>query len=93
MLIAQELTYYGLISTKKNVSDLLQRLADIGAWCGSIHYAYPQNSVGDFRCDSGKGNICNYLDIPLQHAANSVLTAIKSFYNLLVIAFIASAHY
>jgi len=45
MLIAQELTYYGLdIYKKRMLADLLQRLADIGAWCGSDYIMHiPQN--------------------------------------------------
>jgi ribosomal protein S12 methylthiotransferase len=80
MLIAQELTYYGLdIYKKRMLPDLLNRLADIkGLEWIRLHYAYPSKfplEILDAMRD--RENICNYLDMPLQHAANNMLKAMK----------------
>ena len=80
MLIAQELTYYGLdIYKKRMLGDLLQRLADVkGLEWIRLHYAYPSKfplEVLDVMKE--RENICNYLDMPLQHAANNMLKAMK----------------
>jgi ribosomal protein S12 methylthiotransferase len=80
MLIAQELTYYGLdINKKRMLSDLLNRLADVkGLEWIRLHYAYPSKfplEILDVMKE--RENICNYLDIPLQHAANNMLKAMK----------------
>jgi ribosomal protein S12 methylthiotransferase len=80
MLIAQELTYYGLdIYKKRMLPDLLHRLADIkGLHWIRLHYAYPHKfplDILDVMRD--RENICNYLDMPLQHAANNMLKAMK----------------
>ncbi len=80
MLIAQELTYYGLdIYKKRMLPDLLNRLADIeGLVWIRLHYAYPSKfpmEILDVMRD--RENICNYLDMPLQHAANNMLKAMK----------------
>ena len=80
MLIAQELTYYGLdIYKKRMLPDLLHRLADIkGLEWIRLHYAYPSKfplEILDVMRE--RDNICNYLDMPLQHAANNMLKAMK----------------
>ncbi len=80
MLIAQELTYYGLdIYKKRMLGDLLHRLADVkGLEWIRLHYAYPSKfplEVLDVMRE--RENICNYLDMPLQHAANNMLRAMK----------------
>ena len=80
MLIAQELTYYGLdIYKKRMLPELLHRLADVqGLEWIRLHYAYPSKfplEILDVMRE--RENICNYLDIPLQHAADNVLTAMK----------------
>ncbi|MBL7731728.1 MAG: 30S ribosomal protein S12 methylthiotransferase RimO [Chitinophagaceae bacterium] len=80
MLIAQELTYYGLdIYKKRMLGDLLHRLADVkGLEWIRLHYAYPSKfplEVLDAMRE--RENICNYLDMPLQHAANNMLKAMK----------------
>ncbi|HMR93816.1 MAG TPA: 30S ribosomal protein S12 methylthiotransferase RimO [Chitinophagaceae bacterium] len=80
MLIAQELTYYGLdIYKKRMLPDLLHRLADVeGLEWIRLHYAYPTKfplEILDVMKD--RDNICNYLDMPLQHAANNMLKAMK----------------
>ena len=80
MLIAQELTYYGLdIYKKRMLPDLLNRLADIkGLEWIRLHYAYPSKfplEILDVMRD--RENICNYLDMPLQHASDNMLKAMK----------------
>jgi ribosomal protein S12 methylthiotransferase len=80
MLIAQELTYYGLdIYKKRMLADLLKHLSDVkGLEWIRLHYAYPSKFPLEIldvirECE----NICNYLDIPLQHASDNMLTAMK----------------
>jgi ribosomal protein S12 methylthiotransferase len=80
MLIAQELTYYGLdIYKKRMLGDLMNRLADVkGLEWIRLHYAYPSKfplDVLDVMRD--RDNICNYLDMPLQHASDNMLKAMK----------------
>jgi len=80
MLIAQELTYYGLdLHKKRMLADLLKHLSDVkGLEWIRLHYAYPHKfpvEVLDVMRD--RENICNYLDIPLQHAADNMLKAMK----------------
>ena len=80
MLIAQELTYYGLdIYKKRMLGDLLHRLADVqGLEWIRLHYAYPSRFPLDvLDVIRERENICNYLDMPLQHAANNMLKAMK----------------
>lgn len=80
MLIAQELTYYGLdIYKRRALPELLDRLADVKGldWI-RLHYAYPSKfplEMLDVMRD--RPNICNYLDMPLQHASNAMLKAMK----------------
>lgn len=80
MLIAQELTYYGLdIYKKRMLPDLLRRLSDINGleWI-RLHYAYPSKfPLEILDAMNERPNICNYLDMPLQHAANNMLKAMK----------------
>ena len=80
MLIAQELTYYGLdIYKKRMLPDLLKRLSDVkGLEWIRLHYAYPSKfplEILDVMKE--RENICNYLDMPLQHASNNMLKAMK----------------
>lgn len=80
MLIAQELTYYGLDTYKKRMlPDLLNRLADIpGLEWIRLHYAYPSKfplEILDTMRE--RPNICNYLDMPLQHASDRMLKAMR----------------
>jgi len=80
MLIAQELTYYGLdIYKKRMLPDLLNRLADVkGLEWIRLHYAYPSKFPMEILdVIRQRDNICNYLDMPLQHAANNMLAAMK----------------
>lgn len=80
MLIAQELTYYGLdIYKKRMLADLLKRLSDVkGIEWIRLHYAYPHKfpfEILDVMRE--RYNICNYLDMPLQHAADNMLSAMR----------------
>ncbi|NDF97388.1 MAG: 30S ribosomal protein S12 methylthiotransferase RimO [Chitinophagia bacterium] len=80
MLIAQELTYYGLdLYKKRMLPDLLHRLADVeGLEWIRLHYAYPSKfplEIIDVMRE--RSNICNYLDMPLQHASDAMLKAMK----------------
>ncbi len=80
MLIAQELTYYGLdIYKKRMLPDLMNRLADIpGLEWIRLHYAYPTKfPLEILDVMRQRDNICNYLDMPLQHAADNMLAAMK----------------
>lgn len=80
MLIAQELTYYGLdIYKKRELPRLMNALADVkGLEWIRLHYAYPSKfpmEIIDVMKE--RDNICNYLDMPLQHASNNMLKAMK----------------
>jgi ribosomal protein S12 methylthiotransferase len=80
MLIAQELTYYGLdINKKRQLSELLNRLADVkGLEWIRLHYAYPSKfPLEILDTIRERENICNYLDMPLQHASDNILKAMK----------------
>ena len=80
MLIAQELTYYGLdIYKKRMLPELLNRLADIpGLEWIRLHYAYPSKfPLEILDVIRERPNICNYLDIPLQHASDQMLKAMR----------------
>ena len=80
MLIAQELTYYGLdIYKKRMLPELLHKLADVkGLEWIRLHYAYPSKfplEILDVMREHD--NICNYLDMPLQHASDNMLKAMR----------------
>jgi ribosomal protein S12 methylthiotransferase len=80
MLIAQELTYYGLdIYKKRELPKLLHALADVkGLEWIRLHYAYPSKfPIEVIDAIKERENICNYLDMPLQHAANNMLNLMK----------------
>lgn len=80
MLIAQELTYYGLdIYKERALPRLLNELADIpGLTWIRLHYAYPSKfPIEIIEVMKQRKNICNYLDLPLQHASNSMLKAMR----------------
>lgn len=80
MLIAQELTYYGLdIYKRRELPRLLHALADVDGieWI-RLHYAYPSKFPEEvFDVMAERPEICNYLDMPLQHADNAVLHRMK----------------
>lgn len=80
MLIAQELTYYGLdVYKSRELPRLLHALADIeGLEWIRLHYAYPSKFPTEIlQVIKERPNICNYLDMPLQHASNRMLKAMK----------------
>ena len=80
MLISQELTYYGLDTYKKRMlPELLTALANIeGIEWIRLHYAYPSKfPLEIFEVMAAQPKICNYLDMPLQHAQNDVLTRMR----------------
>lgn len=80
ILIAQELTFYGLdIYKERKLSALLEELCKVeGIEWIRLHYAYPTGFPMDV-IETMKNNpkICNYLDIPLQHASNNMLKAMR----------------
>lgn len=76
MLIAQDLTYYGIdIYKKQDLADLLRQLSAIkGLEWLRLHYAYPTSFPYEvLEVMREKENICNYLDIPFQHISDTVL--------------------
>jgi ribosomal protein S12 methylthiotransferase len=80
MLIAQELTYYGLdLYKKRRLADLMNALADVkGLEWIRLHYAYPTKFPMEIlEVMKQRDNICNYLDMPLQHIADPMLKAMK----------------
>ncbi len=80
MLIAQELTYYGLdIYKKRELPRLLNELAVVpGLQWIRLHYAYPSKFPMEILdAINAHDNICKYLDMPLQHAADNMLKAMK----------------
>lgn len=80
MLIAQELTYYGLdIYKERALPKLLDALADVkGLEWIRLHYAYPSKfPLEILEVMQRRDNICKYLDMPLQHASNNMLKAMR----------------
>ena len=80
MLIAQELTYYGLdIYKKRELPKLLHALADVkGLEWIRLHYAYPSKfPLEIIDAIKERSNICNYLDMPLQHSSDNMLKAMR----------------
>ena len=80
MLIAQELTYYGLdIYKKRELPKLLHELAAVpGLVWIRLHYAYPSKFPMEILdAMNAHDNICKYLDMPLQHASNNMLKAMR----------------
>ena len=79
-LIAQDLTFYGLDIYKKNsLAELLQRLSDVeGLEWLRLHYAYPADFPREIlSVMRERENICNYLDIALQHISDPMLRAMR----------------
>jgi ribosomal protein S12 methylthiotransferase len=75
-LIAQDLTYYGLDRYKQmRLPELVERVADIkGADWIRLHYAYPAHfPIELLRVIRERENVCNYLDIALQHISDNML--------------------
>lgn len=80
LLIAQDSTYYGLdLYKKRALSDLLKNLSDVeGIEWIRLHYAFPTGfplDVLDVMAE--RSNICNYIDIPLQHGSTKMLKLMK----------------
>ena len=79
-VIAQELTYYGVdIDGKQHIAELIEKMADIeGVEWIRLHYAYPAHFPWDLlRVMREKKNVCNYLDIALQHISDHMLDRMK----------------
>lgn len=80
ILIAQELTYYGLdLYKNRALPELLDALCDVDGieWI-RLHYAYPSKFPREiFDVMAKQLKVCNYLDIPLQHASDTVLERMK----------------
>jgi len=80
MVIAQDSTYYGLdLYGERKLPDLLRRLSDIEGldWI-RLHYAYPSGFPLDIiKVMKERDNICNYLDIPLQHGSTEILKMMR----------------
>ncbi|MDC1227201.1 30S ribosomal protein S12 methylthiotransferase RimO [Algibacter sp.] len=80
ILIAQDLTYYGLdLYKKRNLAELLEALVKVDGvdWI-RLHYAFPTGFPLDvldvMNCEP---KVCNYLDIPLQHISDSILKSMR----------------
>ena len=80
ILIAQDLTYYGLdLYKERRLADLLKALAAVEgiAWI-RLHYAFPTGFPKDvLEVMKNEPKICNYLDIPLQHIADPILKSMR----------------
>ncbi len=80
LLIAQDLTYYGLdIYKKRQLASLVDQLSDVEGidWI-RLHYAFPSGfpmEVLDVM--KARPNVCNYLDMPLQHISDNMLTSMR----------------
>jgi len=80
MLIAQELTYYGLdLYKERRLHDLMRALANVkGLEWIRLHYAYPHKFPMEILDVMNEfPNICKYIDMPLQHAADNMLKSMK----------------
>ena len=79
-VIAQELTYYGVdIDGKRQIAELIDAIADVpGVKWVRLHYAYPNEFPLELlKVIREKPNVCNYLDIALQHISDNMLTRMK----------------
>ncbi len=79
-IIAQELTYYGIdIDGKHHIAELVSRMADIpGVKWIRLHYAYPnQFPIELLDVMRERPNVCNYLDIALQHISDHMLSRMR----------------
>ncbi len=80
ILIAQDLTYYGLdLYRERRLAELVRRLSDVEGidWI-RLHYAFPSGfplDVLDVMAE--RPNVCNYLDMPLQHASDDILRSMR----------------
>jgi ribosomal protein S12 methylthiotransferase len=80
ILIAQDSTYYGLdLYQKRNLAELLDKLSSVNGleWI-RLHYAFPSGFPSEvLEVMAEKKNICKYIDIPLQHASDRILTSMR----------------
>lgn len=80
ILIAQDLTYYGLdLYKKRNLAELLKALVTVDGieWI-RLHYAFPTGFPLDvLDVMKNEPKICNYLDIPLQHISDKILKSMR----------------
>ena len=80
ILIAQDLTYYGLdLYKKRNLAELLENLVKVEAieWI-RLHYAFPTGFPMDvLELMKREPKICNYIDIPLQHISDNILKSMR----------------
>lgn len=80
ILIAQDLTYYGLdLYNKRALADLLRQLSDVNGidWI-RLHYAFPSGFPMDvLDVMNERDNICKYLDMPLQHITDNMLKSMR----------------
>lgn len=80
LLIAQDSTYYGLdLYKKRNLAELMRQLSDVDGidWI-RLHYAFPTGFPMDvLDVMNERDNICNYLDIPLQHGSTKMLKLMR----------------
>lgn len=80
MLIAQDLTYYGLdLYKERKLASLIDQLADVeGIEWIRLHYAFPSGFPMDvLEVMKRRENVCNYLDMPLQHATTKMLKSMR----------------
>ena len=80
ILIAQDLTYYGLdVEGKRTLPELLRKLADVeGIEWIRLHYAFPSGFPMDIlEVMKERKNICKYLDMPLQHISDNMLKSMR----------------
>ncbi|MCU0325592.1 MAG: 30S ribosomal protein S12 methylthiotransferase RimO [Spirosomaceae bacterium] len=80
ILIAQDLTYYGLdIYKKRELANLIDQLSDVEGidWI-RLQYAYPSGFPMDvLDVMKNRSNVCNYLDMPLQHGSSEMLKLMR----------------
>ena len=80
ILIAQDLTYYGLdLYNERKLGELMRRLSDVDGieWI-RLQYAYPSGFPMDILdVMNERSNICNYLDMPLQHITDNMLKSMR----------------
>ena len=79
-VIAQELTYYGVdFDGQQHIAELIEQMADIeGVEWIRLHYAYPSHFPMELlRVMREKQNVCNYLDIALQHISDPILKRMR----------------
>ena len=80
MLIAQDLTYYGLdIYKKRNLAELIEKLAEVeGIEWIRLHYAFPAGFPMDvLDVMNNNSKVVNYLDMPLQHGSSKILKSMR----------------